>query len=133
MPRDSQLPPWFWTEHDDATVRRLWPDPTVSKADIAAEIGCSEMQVDYRARKIMKLPRRTYNPPAGPREVPINAKQADVLFAKAMAGRTFGSLKMRPMRTVVAPHGPPGSHRSAASSLMLSGAVHLPHGSRPKQ
>lgn len=123
MSRREQIPPWFWTEHDEAILTRMWSDPTVSKADIAAEIGCTELQADYRARKVMKLPRRTYNPPAGPREVPISAKAADVLFAQAMAGRKFDSLTMRPMTAVTVSRASPSTHRSAASSLLLIGAA----------
>lgn len=130
----------FWNEHRDAELRRLHAED-YSAAEIAAALGVATPEQVRRRYRVLGIPPRpltwSANNPTdrvlAPRPERPRVADPDAAFAKAMAGRAFSSMTMRPMKAVNAPHYAAGPQSSASSSLLLSDAVHIPRAGRPRQ
>lgn len=115
----QQYPAWDWTPEQDEILTRMWnADRTIE--EIRAAIGCSWSQVNRRRKRLGIPPRPLGWQPATPmadRMADSTAKpikptcvNPDRAFARAMAGRTFDSLRMKdsptpPVQTSARPSG----------------------------
>lgn len=118
--------PWDWTEDDDATLRLMWAaDATVR--EVADAIGCTEHQVNRR-RKHLSLPPRPdgWKPATAPKMAPYyvapapRCRDADASFARAMAGRRFESVSMKPSTAPARVYSVSRTEHRGASSLEIN-------------
>lgn len=102
-----QYPVWHWTPEQDEILTRMWGENRTIP-EIREAIGCSWHQVDRRRKRIGLPPRPLGWQPATPMadRMADSAKPSkpatvnpDKAFARAMAGRTFGSLRMKAAKT----------------------------------
>lgn len=67
-----------WTPERDAELRRLWPDVSLSIADIGARLGCSDKAAAHRARRLL-LQIRPKVPVAQPAKTGYVARKKKVI------------------------------------------------------
>lgn len=93
MPK-AAVPPYDWTDADDARLRALWVDCMLIR-DIARAIGCTYHQAWKRRVKI-GLPDRSKHHGGEVGSYWGQLKRSDGAFAEALAGRSFDSIAVSP-------------------------------------